>query len=263
MKPMQTIIHGDARELSPDINFDVMLTDPPYRRKVHRNAVSMSSRGVKTRNLGFDHLSAELRRYTARLAARAKRWSCIYSDVESLAWWRISLQAAGAQYIRTVPWIRWSMPQLSGDRPPTGFEPITIAYGSQGGRKSWNGPGNLTHFAHTALRGEGKHKTEKPLDQMLDLVAWFSQEGETVLDPYAGRGTTALACKILGRSFIGYEIDAEECDKANERLFAPGLSERDLERFLRWVGSVPVQEKEKARMQGRTSSVRAKMEAAK
>jgi site-specific DNA-methyltransferase (adenine-specific) len=53
------------------------------------------------------------------------------------------------------------------------------------------------------LRGEDKHKAEKPLDQALDLVEWFSDEGETVFDPFAGSGTIGLACRILGRSYLG------------------------------------------------------------
>jgi site-specific DNA-methyltransferase (adenine-specific) len=39
------------------------------------------------------------------------------------------------------------------------------------------------------------------------LVNWWSEPGETVLDPFMGSGTTALACYELGRSFIGMEID--------------------------------------------------------
>ena len=56
------------------------------------------------------------------MAARVRRWSIIYTDIESVADWKRELELAGATYIRTLPWVRWSMPQLSGDRPPQGFE---------------------------------------------------------------------------------------------------------------------------------------------
>ena len=53
-----------------------------------------------------------------------------------------------------------------------GLEHVVVLHPK--GRKRWSGPGNLTHLAHLALRGEGKHKAEKPLDQALDLVSFFS-----------------------------------------------------------------------------------------
>lgn len=39
-----------------------------------------------------------------------------------------------------------------------------------------------------------------------------------MIDPYIGSGTTALACKILGRHYIGYEISPEYCELAEKRL---------------------------------------------
>lgn len=126
---------------------------------------------------------------------------------------------------------------MSADRPPQGCELVLLAHGRAKGRKHWNGPGNLTHLSHKCLRGEGKHKAEKPLDLMMDLVCWFSDEGETVIDPCAGSGTTGLACKLLNRSFIGTELDISWASMAAERLSNQRLSKRDMERYERWVAA--------------------------
>lgn len=233
---------GDCRLIiTPDIIPDCLITDPPYRAHVHSNAVSQSSkRGTRLRDFGFTYLSPELRRWTCALAARTRRWSIIFSDIESVTWWRLSLQAAGARYVRTIPWVRWSMPQLSGDRPPTGAEMVVVAYNGVG-KMSWNGPGNLTHFAHKCLRGEGKHKTEKPLDLMLDLVSYFSNEGELVCDPFSGAGTTATACAILNRQYIAVEQDSVWHEYSRLRVLAAGDNQfpakRDAERIRRWDAS--------------------------
>lgn len=159
---------------------------------------------------------------------------------------RIAAEAAGASYIRTVPWVRWSMPNLTGDRPAQGFEHLTVFYGSNSGKKQWSGSGALTHFAedeilpvafgHKALRGENKHGAEKPIDQCLDLVSWFSFEGQSVLDLCAGRGSMGRACDMLGRKYVGFEIDAKEISKATERLASP-LSAGERERVKRWLQS--------------------------
>ena len=248
---------------------DVMIVDPPYAAHVHKSAVSQSvGGGARSRDLGFEYLSPQLRRRIARFAAVTKRWSVIYTDLESMTWWRLSLQAAGATYIRAIPWVRWSMPQLSGDRPTTGCEMLVVAYGSGKGKKHWNGPGNLLSLEHTCLRGDGKHKTEKPLDQLLDLVSYFSDPGETVFDPCAGSGTTGLACKLLGRQFVGLEVDGAWVEHANRRIAAatpggPLPADRDQTRLDKWKKSQEAQAADRERVEAHTAEVRAKVDAKK
>ena len=244
---------------------DVMLVDPPYSRHVHSNATTSKTADyapgyAQNNDLGFGHLTPYLRRRIASFAASVNRWSVIFSDLESTWLWRISLQAAGATYIRSIPWVRWSMPQLSGDRPPTGAEMITVAYGKKPGRKHWNGPGNLLALEHTCLRGSGKHKTEKPLDMMLDLVSYFSDPGELVFDPCAGSGTTGVACKLLDRQFLGFELDASWAARANSRLVDP-LSARDRQRHELWVERQVIASAERERMAANTAKSRAKSDA--
>lgn len=53
------------------------------------------------------------------------------------------------------------------------------------------------------------HPCPRHLSHMKWLVNWWSEPGETVLDPFAGSGTTGVACAELGRNFIGIEKDAE------------------------------------------------------
>lgn len=229
------IHHADCRTV--DLRFvaewDVLLTDPPYRAHVHSAATSQSKgRGTRKRDLGFESLSRSLRQKTADFCATVKRWAVVYSDVEDSTWLRLAVQARGCEYIRTVPWVRWSMPQLSGDRPPQGFEHVLWFH--RPGKKSWNGPGNLTALNHLALRGEGKHKCEKPLDQALDLVSWTSNPGETIFDPFSGSGVFGVASRLLGRNFVGCETDTELVEKGNVRL-KEHLSPRDCERAKRWL----------------------------
>lgn len=140
---------------------DVMITDPPYSAHVHRSAVSQSKkRGARKREMGFDHLSPMGRGWIGYAAASVRRWSVVYSCWEGADVLRCVATESGATYIRTVPWVRWSMPQLSGDRPPQGSEAVLLFHGPAKGKKSWNGPGNLTALDHKCLRGEDKHRAE-------------------------------------------------------------------------------------------------------
>lgn len=258
------IIAGDCLALTDAFAFDSLIVDPPYSEHVHKNATSNSpGRGVRHNDLGFAPLTPELREFIAHCAAKVKRWSLIYSDVEGLHDWKIACEKSGATYIRPIPWVRWSSPQLSGDRPPTGCEFVTCYWGTQRGRKSWNGPGNLISLDHLCMRGDGKHKTQKPLDQALDLVTWFTNPGERVLDPCAGSGTVGLACRLLGRDYVGYEIDPVWAEKAQERLARETLSDRDQERYTRWLASQEVAKADAERRRQNTERQRAKMEAAR
>lgn len=246
----------DSRNFPWD-KFDVMITDPPYAPNVYESATSQSTKGgTRHRDLGHEPLTRDLMQWTSRMASCARTWSCIFTDLESVGDWKRAITDSRATYIRAIPWVRWSMPQLSGDRPPQGAEMIVIAYGYGKGKKSWNGPGNLTHFANTALRGEGKHKCEKPLDLMLSLVDFFSNEGDRVIDPFMGSGTTGLACQLLGRSFQGNEMDPAWNAKAHARIEDLELSERDAKRFETWKTYKQEIEAMKARCAEHTAKVR-------
>ena len=243
------IIHADALTWSAAdfAGFDTLIVDPPYSAHVHANAASVGvagghGLGAHSRDLGFDALTPELRAQIALAAGSVRRWSAIYSDVESTHLWRAAV--AHAEYVRPIPWIRWSQPQLSGDRPCTILEIISVFHaehrGARGGvhavAKHWNGPGNIMPHAtrellavsrDRALRGAEKHPTEKRLSQLLDLVSWFSDPGDAVLDLCAGSGSTGLAARLLGRDFVGLELDLAWAAFAARRCSNMALSPRD------------------------------------
>lgn len=62
------------------------------------------------------------------------------------------------------------------------------------------------------------HPTQKPVDLMRYLIRTYSNEGDMVLDNCMGSGTTGLAAKIEGRSFIGMEMDKKHFDTACSRI---------------------------------------------
>lgn len=62
------------------------------------------------------------------------------------------------------------------------------------------------------------HPTIKPLDIIKNLIVNSSGGGDLILDPFIGSGTTAVACKELGRNFIGFEINERFHDIAVSRV---------------------------------------------
>ena len=62
------------------------------------------------------------------------------------------------------------------------------------------------------------HPTIKPLDITEKIIRNSSREGQVILDPFMGSGTTGVACVNTGRSFIGIELDKRYFDTAKARI---------------------------------------------
>lgn len=69
---------------------------------------------------------------------------------------------------------------------------------------------------HADRTGNDLHPTEKPEALLVEIIA--ANFGETILDPFLGSGTTAVAAKKLGRHFLGFEISPEYCRIAEDRI---------------------------------------------
>lgn len=235
----QVIYHGDCREVLPQLeSTGVVVTDPPYSDHVHgKSRRGGSDAGdlcsgagyqpdcsfSRVRELGFESMSEELRAFVASEIARlVKRWSLVFSDVESCYLWRHALTGAGLDYVRTGLWRKLgATPQFTGDRPGAGFEVVTIAHPK--GRKRWNGGGKHAVWEHPIVLNRSHcdprvHTTQKPLTLMMELIALFSDDGDSVLDPFMGSGTTLIAAKSFDRPAIGIEREERYCEVAAKRL---------------------------------------------
>ena len=84
----------------------------------------------------------------------------------------------------------------------------------------WNGGGHAALWTHNIAKGNGRpdHPCPKPEPLMCELVRQFTDPGETILDPFAGSGTTLIAAKRLGRKAIGIEINEQYAETAATRL---------------------------------------------
>ena len=66
--------------------------------------------------------------------------------------------------------------------------------------------------------GKRHHQTEKPLDILEFFIKYWTDEGQTILDPTMGSGSTGVACKTLKRNFIGFEMDENIFKVAEGRI---------------------------------------------
>lgn len=64
---------------------------------------------------------------------------------------------------------------------------------------------------------QGKHPTQKPLRLLYRIILAATNEGDTLLDPFSGSGTTGIAANLLGRKYIGIEQDEQFCELSLRR----------------------------------------------
>lgn len=75
----------------------------------------------------------------------------------------------------------------------------------------------------------GKHPTQKPLRLLYRIILASTREGETVLDPFAGSSSTGIAANLLGRKFIGFELEPKYIElslKRKEEILVPERSSK-------------------------------------
>ncbi len=84
------------------------------------------------------------------------------------------------------------------------------------GESRYNPPLPTTMLEIKSTRG--KHSTEKPVALMEWILKYYSKEGDVVLDPTMGSGSTGVACKNMNRNFIGIEKDGEIYEVAVNRI---------------------------------------------
>lgn len=119
---------------------------------------------------------------------------------------------------------------------PTYVPQMTEAKNGWSGGKSGTKATNWTGFVRTESRGgllryprsvfrckaephnQRVHPTQKPVALIEWLIRTYTNEGDTVLDPVFGSGTTAIACLRTGRNFVGIEKDPTYFEVARKRI---------------------------------------------
>jgi len=124
-------------------------------------------------------------------------------------------------FIKNLIWVKDN--KIMGQTYMSQFEYIIML--RKGGHKKINkcGTSDVLQYKNKKMKDEKNktiHDTEKPVELMEILVLNSSREGEIILDPFMGLGTTGVACKNLNRNFIGIELDENYYNIAVERIHA-------------------------------------------
>lgn len=213
----QKIIQGDCLEVMktfPDKSFDLVLTDPPYGM-----SYQSSWRTDKYDLIPFDDGNdtswlIPFLKESYRLLKDDRHIYIFCNDylfAEFYKW----IEPCGFTMKRTLVWVKnnHTSGDLEGDY---GNKTEWLIYAHKGRRKL-NGK-RETNVLNFHRQNTNDHPTEKPTKLLQFLISKSSNEGETILDPFMGSGTTLVAAKHLDRNATGIEISEKYCKIAEDRL---------------------------------------------
>lgn len=221
-----TLFEGDSLQIVQTLEpVDHVISDPPYEASLHASKNSLRGRvrvdtGPDLKGLDFAPID-EIRSGVVETAFPiCNGWFIAFCTVEGVFQWADVINASDMKYKRACIWVKPdSTPQLNGQGPAQGAECFVTAWCGTGHAK-WNAGGKRGVYKHIVNPPDrhGGHPTEKPWRLFYEILVDFTNEGETILDPFAGSGTTGVACIKSGRKFIGIEKDPKYFEIMVERI---------------------------------------------
>lgn len=213
-----TLYHGDCRDVLADLEpVDHVITDPPYSTETHKGARTRTTGAASTALVTFDEWTdADLFDTFEHFGRITQGWV-----VATMDWRHVAKLAedtpTGLKFARFGVWVKPnSTPQLTGDRPAQGWEAVACLHNADK-RMAWNGGGKRGVWTANTINAVD-HPTAKPVPLVAEWVRLFTNPGDTILDPFAGSGTTLVAARQEGRRAIGVELDEAYCETIAKRL---------------------------------------------
>jgi site-specific DNA-methyltransferase (adenine-specific) len=208
-----TLYNGDCREILPhlDVQVNSLITDPPYGLNIGYGRTALG-----TREIAGDHDDALLTGILADVdhLLTPNAWSVIFCGYTHSGKVQDAVAEAGFKVKTVIVWDK-GMPSL-GEGIRNQHELVVLAKRGKVPAERFTG-GNVWRI--TRETGRPEHPHMKPQGLMTRLVDYYSPErGGTVLDPFAGSGSTLIAAARLGRKAIGIEFDRNYCDLIVRRL---------------------------------------------
>jgi DNA modification methylase len=205
-----TLYLGDCLEIIPQLEgIEAVITDPPYGIRVSLGITKKSDGGMWANKTILGDESVQVRDAALAMLEHVKTKAVFASHkmpppagLATLVIWDKGNHVGAGNL--SMPW-------------SPNFEFVWVAGEWEGKRGSgiihYNAVGGCIGNRNNGFR---YHPTEKPVDVMAHFTTRV--KAQTVLDPFMGSGTTAIACIRTGRKFVGIEKDVKYFETACERV---------------------------------------------
>ena len=227
-----TLIKGDCIELLNkfEFKFDMIFADPPYHLSnngfsVHSGKKVSVNKGIWDKSQGYEKDYLFDREWLSvcrnKLKDNGTIWiSGTYHNIFSIA---RCLTELDFKILNCITWVKTNPPPNLSCRYFThsaeyilwarknsknphfyNYELMKEINGGTQMRDVWNLP-SIAKWEKSC----GKHPTQKPLCVLSRIIQASTKEGAWILDPFTGSSTTGIAANLLGRRFLGIDIDNE------------------------------------------------------
>ena len=245
---LDKVIQGDSlKELNklPEESIDLIFADPPYNLQLKKELFRPNMTKVKAVDDPWDKFS-NFKAYDKFSKTWLKACKKILKPKGSL--WVIGsyhnifrvgavLQDLGFWILNDVVWIKTNpMPNFKGARFTNAHETLIWAIQSKEAQATFNYKTMKAFNDDKQMRsdwrlpvcsgserlknknGSKAHSTQKPEELLRRVILSSSKEGDVILDPFFGSGTTGAVAKKLNRHFIGFEKEKKYIDIAKQRI---------------------------------------------
>jgi site-specific DNA-methyltransferase (adenine-specific) len=225
------IIHQDAVELLKslgDSSVPMIFADPPYGVGYHSNYYKGRNPHAPVANDWDFRISDFLVQAARVMADGSALYLCCRWDV--WPFWVTQLPAS-LKLKTVIAWVKdnWSAGDLNGSFGNQWEAVLFITKGRHLLRGTrWPNVWNFPRVPHRKML----HPTQKPVGLVERAIQASTDQGDLVVDPFAGAGTTAVAALALGRQYFLGDIDPKMVRVCKRRLGLPGgeepMAERDV-----------------------------------
>lgn len=203
----------------PDKSVDLIITDPPYLCDYsrHDKKSRFSEKIAHDENSpANEQMIVNYLRECFRVMKDNTALYC-FCNYKKIDFFKSEIEAAGFNLKNIIVWDKQR--NGMGDLKTTfGYSHEFIIFASKGqphirGKRD----PDVWRFPRVSAKDQ-VHQNQKPVDLIVKAIEASSDAGSVVFDGFMGSGTTAVACLKTGRNYIGFELSAEYCQIAEQRI---------------------------------------------
>lgn len=224
MTSLNRVTRGDSLYLLsrlPDNSIGAIISDPPFFTGISRDeggvgsdpwapSVSSSSSAVEWARPYATQFKRVLRKGGATV---------VMAGVHATAAWMVAMEDAGFIWMAELM-VMWN----AGKPRARNFGSLCthiLWFAAPGARHTWNSERRAIYsnilVCDKVAQMDKLHTAQKPIELTTFLVSLLSKEGDTILDPFCGSGSTLVSAAVVGRPWLGFDRDKEQCEIARRR----------------------------------------------